>query len=286
MRSTRLVRQGRRVLLQASTRSARATAPVRMRPSFLIVGGQRCGTTSMFKTLVQHRAVAKPFLRKGVHYFDKHYEKGEGWYQGHFPVAATSRLRRRGGVSITGESSPYYMFHPLAGARIAADLPGVRLIALVRDPVERAYSAHSHERARGYEDQPFERALELESERTDGERERMLADPAFDSFALQHHAYLARGRYHEHLSRLSDLVGRERLHVVDSHDFFTDPHQAFGEVLDFLGLPWQDGIAFEQHNSRTRAAMPEGLRTRLEDHFAPYDEDLRQWWGRTPSWRR
>jgi hypothetical protein len=269
-----------------STASARYTAPARLRPDFLIIGAQRCGTTSMFKTLIQHLLVARPFLRKGVHYFDTNYDQGFAWYRGQFPIAATSRIRRGGRRALTGESSPYYMFHPDAGRRIAADLPDVRLIALVRDPVERAYSAHSHESARGFETEDFARALELEDERLAGEAERMSADPDYHSFGWQHHAYLRRGRYIEQLTHLEQLVGSQRLHVVDSHDFFHRPGDVFPDVLRFLELPPADGIRYEQHNARTRSPMPESLRAELDDHFRPYDEKLAAWWGRTPSWRR
>src|SRR5580692_9445955 len=125
-----------------------------MLPGFLIVGAQRCGTTSMYRALSEHPEVRKAVLHKGVHYFDMNYGRGLGWYRAHFPLA------RGGGV--TFESSPYYLFHPLAAERIAADLPGVKLIVLVRDPVERAYSAYTHERARGFETESFEQAIERE----------------------------------------------------------------------------------------------------------------------------
>ena len=99
------------------------------------------------------------------------------------------------------------MFHPLAGERIRRDLPGVKLLVLVRDPVERAYSAHAHELARGYETEPFERALELEDQRLAGEAERIVAQPGYLSHSHQHHAYLARGRYADQLERLDKLLG-------------------------------------------------------------------------------
>ncbi|WP_298801741.1 sulfotransferase [uncultured Pseudokineococcus sp.] len=281
-----LAETARRGLLRASDATLRLSAPLRMQPDFLIVGGQRCGTTSLFKTLAQHSGVARPFLRKGVHYFDTSYDEGPAWYRGHFPVAATSRLRRGGRRALTGESSPYYMFHPLAAERIARDLPGAKLLALVRDPVERAYSAHAHESARGFETETFERALELEPERLAGARELVRADPTTTHFSLQHHAYVERGHYAEHLRRVEALVGRERLHVVDSQDFFDEPVPVFREVLDFLGLPEQPGIRFEQHNARRRSPMAGDLRKSLEEHFAPHDEALARWWGRTPSWRR
>lgn len=266
--------------------AAPLTSPLRMRPDFLIVGGQRCGTTSMFKTLAQHPAVARPFIFKGIHYFDMNYDKSFAWYRGHFPLQITSRLRRIGRPTpITGESSPFYGFHPLAAERIQKDLKDVRLIMLLRDPVERAYSAHSHERARGFETESFEDAIALEEERTSGERERMIADPSYVSYHLQHHAYMARGRYIEQIEEIEAAVGPGRLHVLDSHEFFTQPEATFAGVLDFLELPACSTIQYERHNARDRNPMDPALRERLLSTFDASDARLTEWWGRPVPWR-
>jgi len=259
-----------------------------MLPAFLIVGAQRSGTTSMYRTLSQHPAVLKAVWHKGVHYFDTDYARGLGWYQAHFPLRGLARraTRAAGTAPVTFESSPYYMFHPLAAERIRRDLPGVKLVVLLRDPVERAYSAHAHELARGYETEPFARALELEPSRLAGEVERIMADPGYVSHAHQHQAYRARGQYVEQLERLASQFGRDRMHVLDSSDFFTDPEPAYKAVLEFLELPQLGDPAFERHNARPRSPMPDGLRAALTEHFRPYDERLASWLGWEPSWRR
>jgi hypothetical protein len=269
-----------------SVTAGRLTSPARMLPGFLIVGAQRCGTTSMYRTLSQHPAVRKPVLHKGVHYFDMNYGRRLGWYRAHFPVAALAALAARSAPPQTFESSPYYMFHPLAGRRIAADLPGVKLLVLLRDPVERAYSAYAHERARGFEDESFEVALELESARLDGEAERIAAEPGYLSHSHQHHAYRTRGQYIEQLERLTSLFGRDAVLVVDSGDFFTKPEPVYDSVLDFLALPRGDYPLFERHNARPRSALPEAVSAALAEHFLPYDERLIAWLGHIPSWRR
>lgn len=279
-------RAARQQLKAAATRSQGATSRFRLLPDVLIVGAQRSGTTTLFKTLAQHPLVARPFLQKGIHYFDVNYDAGPDWYQGNFPLAASSRLRRLGQRPLVLESSPYYMFHPLAGRRLAADLPGVKLLVVLRDPVERAYSAHAHELARGHETEPFERALELEPDRIAGERERLIADARYHSPHWQHHAYLTRGRYHEQLVALQQLVGRDHLQVVDSDDFWQRPQEVYPDILDFLGLPPHPGTRFERHNARARGDLPASLRQRLEEHFAPHDAALARWWNRVPSWRR
>jgi len=261
-----------------SVTAGRLTSPARMLPGFLIVGAQRCGTTSMYRALSQHPDVRKAVLHKGVHYFDMNYDRGLSWYRAHFPMRAAA--------AVTFESSPYYLFHPLAADRISHDLPGVKLLVLVRDPAERAYSAHAHELARGFETEPFERALDLEAERLRGEAERMLADPGYLSHSHQHHAYLARGRYAEQLDRLERIFGADRVHVVDSGDFFTRPEPVYDAVLAFLGLPARGYPAFERHNARQRSPMAAELRSRLGAYFEPSDQRLVSWLGRAPSWRR
>ncbi len=288
MARTTVKTRARRAVRSVTRTVGRLTAGQRLMPGFLIVGAQRCGTTSLFKTLSQHPAVLPAVLHKGVHYFDTGYDEGLDWYLGHFPTQrrAAEVQRRYGTQAITGESSPYYMFHPLAAQRIAHDLPEVKLLVLLRDPVERAYSAHTHESARGFESEPFERALELEPVRVAGEKEKMLADPGYESQHWQHNAYVTRGQYVEQLEHLASVFGRDRMHVVDSDEFFAEPRPAFDEVCEFLDLPRWPDITFGQHNARPRSAMPAELRDRLDAHFRPYDERLAAWWGRTPSWRR
>ncbi|MGI8888722.1 MAG: sulfotransferase domain-containing protein [Nocardioidaceae bacterium] len=266
----------------------RRTAGVRMLPDFLLVGAQRAGTTSLHRALASHPAVVTPLFHKGVHYFDVEYARGLPWYQGHFPVRALSRARTRGTRDgpRTFESSGYYMHHPHAALRIQRDLPGVQLVVMLRDPVERAYSAHRHEFARGFEcEKSFERALELEGERLDGQVAKMLADPSYVSFSHRHHSYVDRGQYVEQIGRLFDMFDRSRVHVLDSEAFFEHPHREFDRLLAFLGLSAWTPPSFDQHNAAPRERLHATTRDRLNKHFAPYDDALTQLLGRPLSWR-
>jgi len=106
------------------------------------------------------------------------------------------------------------------------------------------------------------------------------------SLSHQHHAYRTRGQYAEQLERLDRIFGRERICVVDSHAFFTDPEPVYDTVLEFLGLPHRGYPLFKPHNSRARAPMPPAVRAALSQHYRPHDERLAAWLGREPSWRR
>lgn len=255
-----------------------ATAGLRLLPSFVIVGAQRSGTTTLYRLLSDHPAVLRPTTAKGIGYFDLNYDRGPQWYRGHFPI----RWRRS---SVTFESSGYYSFHPHAIARLVHDLPQAKLVMMLRDPVDRAYSAHRHEFNRGFESEPFHRAVELESARLAGEVERMLAEPKYQSLAHRHHAYLGRGRYVEQVRRIQDLVGGDRLHLLDADRFFDQPREQFESLQRWLGLPlWQpDRVPAE--NAQPREPMDRGLRAELTSYFEPFDRQLEELTGMRPSWR-
>ncbi len=268
-----------------SVRVGSATAGTRQLPSFIVVGAQRAGTTSLFRALMSHPLVHSANYHKGVNYFDVNYHRDFSWYRGHFPT--TARLRRGGGASgepITFEASGYYMFHPCAAERMARHLPDVRIVAMLRDPVERAWSAWKHESARGYETESFEVALEREDERLAGQAEQMVADPSYQSFSHRHHAYVRRGHYDEQLLRLRSHFPAEQIHVIESESFFTQPETTYAALLDFLGLPAVLPDRFDRWNGRPSGSMPDATRALLRDQFQPHDRALADLLGREPAW--
>ncbi len=263
------------------------TSRIRSLPDFLIIGGQRCGTTSLYRYLARHPAVVSAVLNKGVHYFDTNYDKGPNWYRSHFPSDPYKALvARRRSVSrvITGEGSPYYAFHPLAAARIADVLPSVKAILILRDPVTRAHSHHTHELARGFESLPFEEALEREEERLAGEEERMKSDPSYYSFSHQHHSYVARGRYLEQIERWLNFFPRDQLMIVDADDLFAEPDATFRSVLRFLELEELSLDSYEKLNAHSYSSMSDQARSFLEARFEEPDRALGAFLGRDLGW--
>jgi hypothetical protein len=260
------------------------TARWRLSPDFLMIGASRCGTTSLFRALSAHPHILRPAVNKGVRYFDLNYHRGWKWYQGHFPLRSTAVRHANGHPPRTFEASGYYLFHPLVPARIGADLPQVRLIAMLRDPVERAYSAWKHETARGFEDEPFERALELEADRLAGEADRLLADPQYASFGLRHRSHRTRGEYADQLERFLRYFPRSQLHIVQSEAFFAEPHIEYARVLDFLHLPQHDPGGFAVHNARPSSPLPDRIRRDLQAHYAPFNHRLSAIVGEPLRW--
>jgi hypothetical protein len=275
---------GRRVSLSAGLR----TSSLRMVPSFVLAGAQRCGTTSLFRALLDHPAVVGPVHHKGVNYFDVGYAEGWDWYQAHFPLRslASARTRPAGEDAVTFDASGYYIYHPHAAARLAKDLPDAKVLVMLRDPIERAFSAYRHEFARGYETETFERALELEDERVEPELEKMQVDPTYASFSHRHHSYQRRGFYAEQLTRFTDGLGRDQVLVVDSDDFFRRPEQEYARIIAFLGLRAHQPSHFDQWNARPGSPMSDLARQRLTAAFEPHDAALEEMLGHPASWRR
>jgi hypothetical protein len=280
---TPLQRTGRRAYLRVGV----TTAHLRLLPTFILIGAQRCGTTSLFRALRAHPQVVRAAFRKGVNYFDLNYYRGLDWYRGHFPLIEIARRRTAGhGEPAAFEASGYYLYHPFAIERIARDLPDVKLVAMLRDPVERAFSAYKHEYSRGFEWESFERALELEDERLIGEIGRMRADPTYESFPHRHHSYRHRGHYAEQLGAVFQHFPRSQVHIIDSEAFFGRPAAEYGRLLEFLGLRPYEPASFPRYNAETSAPMAEETRDRLRRYYQPHNERLASLLGRSPQWAR
>ena len=266
-----------RALRGSGTALRRATAWRRPLPQFLIVGAAKAGTTSLHEHLSEHPAVSAP-TTKEIHYFDFSYRRGPSWYRAHFRPA-------RADGEISGESTPYYLFHPLVPARVARDLPDCRFIVLLRNPIDRAYSHHNHERASGYEDLPFEQAVAAEGERLAGEEERLLDDPGYRSFSHQHHSYLARSRYAEQLERWFAHVDRDRFLILSAEDLFEDPQGTVAAAQRFLGLEPIEPHDLRARNSRAYARIADDVRTALQAELEPHNQRLYKLTGRDFGWK-
>jgi hypothetical protein len=270
--------------LKAPLRRLRAdlhqlTGSLRGLPSVLIIGAQKSGTTSLFNYLVRHPDVLAPF-GKEIHYFDLHFDRGVRWYRGHFPYS-----RRLSDGAITLDASPYYLVHPQVPRRAFALLPEVRLIALLRNPVDRAFSHYQHEVRGGRESLSFADALDREPERLAGEEERLGSDPGYYSYNHHRYSYTLRGRYVDQLRRWTEHFPRSQLLVIQSERFFRDPAGVTAEVHRFLGLRPHRLERYQPflQGNYGREMAPE-LRNRLAAHFAPYNAELFRWLGAEYDW--
>jgi hypothetical protein len=269
--------------LRRAWRSARTLSCAR--PGFLVIGGQKCGTTSLYHYLTQHPCVAAA-SKKEIQYFSENLERGEGWYRSHFPRLVgrdPGRLLGRGRI-LTGEATPYYLFHPHAPKRVRESLPGVKLLVMLRNPVERAFSHHRYHSKLGYETLSFEEAVAAEPSRLEGELDRLQRDEHYEAIAYKHYSYLARGRYVDQLERWFAQFPREQFLILSSEQFFRDPSGAYREVLEFLQLPPHELPSYDAVNVGSYAPIDAATRARLVDHFREPNRRLYELLDRDFGW--
>jgi hypothetical protein len=259
-----------------------ATAPVRTLPDFLIIGAQKCGTTFLYQFLVQHPRVKSAFLKE-VHYFDLNFAKGNNWYRSNFPVQL-----RNTRTYITGEASPYYLFHPHAAKRASMVVPDAKLIILLRNPVDRAYSHYQHQVKRvtgeARETLAFEEAIKAEERILPAEVSKMLQDEYYQSPGHRTRSYLSRGRYIDQLLKWSSLFPKRRMLVLRSEDLFDDTTKALERVLDFLAIPHWTPEAYSIPNKREYTGLDPLVRQRLDEYYEPYNQRLYDYLGVDFGW--
>ena len=248
----------RRRLARQRLRLRLPTARLRVLPDFLVIGAQRAGTSSLYRYLGAHPDIA-PSLRKETEYFSRCFDRDIDWYRAHFPLAARRRVARlRGAPLVTFEATPDYLMHPLAAGRVASVLPDVKLVALLRDPAERALSHWQHMVLLGYEDLPFSEALAREEERITPDLERLEVEPTYDPRALLRFSYAHRGFYDMHLARWLRSFPSERFLVLDSESLYRDPAEVCRRVAAFVGVRDRVPERFPNYSAGSQRPVPRG----------------------------
>lgn len=233
-------------------------------PDFVIIGAPKCGTTFFYHLLTKHPHV-EAAANKEPHFFDLLFDEGVEWYRQCFVPPRW----KDGHKTVTGEGTPSYLFHPHAAERMAEVVPRARLMVLLRNPVDRAYSAYYHQVRNGGETRTFEEAIEA-------------------SLAGPRRGQLSQGVYVDHLVRWSRFFGDEQMLVLKSEDFFEYPREVLERVLDFLDLPEWNPEDSELRLKRNKGDYVEKMnpttRRRLEEYFEPHNRRLYEYLGADFGW--
>ncbi|MCA1059073.1 sulfotransferase domain-containing protein [Rossellomorea aquimaris] len=242
-------------------------------PHFIILGGAKCGTTSLYFYLNQHPQIL-PSSKKELFFFNKSSKTVE-WYRNQFPESVKSD-------EITGEGTPIYLVHPQVARRIYEYNPKIKLIVLLRNPVERAYSQYHH--FINTEKHSFEDALEIEKNTVKKELIRMEEDENYIPDDVFRYSLVERGLYHKQLERYYRYFDTNQIHIIKSEDLFQNPQKVCNKVLKFLGLPRCKLKDREARNTRSYHKMNPDTEAMLYDRFRAENQKLYKLIGKDFNW--
>jgi hypothetical protein len=245
-------------------------------PDFIIIGAQRSGSTSLYSYLAEHPSVS-PTLHKEIHFFDEYFDRGIEWYKAHFDSVDYVKSHNL----ITGEASPYYILDPNVPEKIARLIPNVKLIALLRNPINRAYSHHNTRFKSGKERLLFEDVIKKEIEALSRHNGN-----GYHAFLKSYETipYLSRCIYADQLQPWLDVFPREQLLILRSEDLYTDTPNTYKDVLQFLNLPLWEPKNYPAHERMQYAPMSMEARKLLIEFFTPHNERLYKMLNRDLQW--
>lgn len=176
-----------------------------MRPQFIFIGPHKSGTTWIDNYLRTRSDVVLPQLTKETFFLDKYYDRGMTWYEQQFGPPRTD--------AVCVEVAPSLLAKPMAALRVARELPGTIVICTLREPIERAIAHYFHYLKGG---EP---------------------DMGFCNMVTKYPEILEIGFYYEHLSRWADLLGRERVRLLNYDTLCADPDEYCAQICRLLGIP-------------------------------------------------
>ncbi|MDJ0555728.1 MAG: tetratricopeptide repeat protein [Microcoleaceae cyanobacterium MO_207.B10] len=239
-------------------------------PNFMIIGVNKGGTTSLYSYLIQHPQIIPP-VKKEMDFWSWKFNGSIDWYLAHFPAIP------EGKIFLTGEASPSYFDHPNAAARIAQVFPKIKLIILLRNPIDRAVSQYHQWLRLNWENRTFEEVIK-------SDLEKLTISPKSINYWRQELNYLARGVYVEFFQEWMGLFPREQFLVLKSEDFYANPEASMQQVLKFLDLPEYQLSEYKNYNTGNYSPIDKSMRKNLKDYFQVHNHRLEEYLGMKFDW--
>ena len=255
------------------------TARWRALPDFIIIGVMKSGTTSLFDYLKQHPRIYGS-RKKEIHYFDWNHGKKANWYRSYFPF----RHVQSNGY-ITGEASPLYILLPPVAQRIYSFLPEVKLIAILRNPTDRALSHYYHAVKSGHEKMSIMEALNAEEDRTKASWDKVLSGDCSYDHAIIWFTYKQRGLYLQQIQHYLQYFPREHLLIESTENLQANPDETLSRIFTFLGVEpcHLSHLVMRNKNTNKKEVSSEVYR-HLDTYFKPHNEELFAFLGKDFGW--
>ena len=242
-------------------------------PNFIIIGQAKCGTSSLYDYLTQHPQIL-PAIKKEIKFWNVkfNFDKGLDWYLAHFPAISSEES------FITGEATPAYLDFRKAAVPLFQEFPSMKLIVLLRNPVDRAIS-HYYMRVREHSDnRSVEKVIfsgvEVITTKSD------VNSYNYCNISL----YIKRSQYIESLSQWMDIFPKNQFLILKSEDFFADPATTLNQVFQFLGVEPYQLQEYRKINKGSYPPISESMRQILSDYFRPFNQQLEEYLDQKFNW--
>ncbi|MEL4898189.1 sulfotransferase domain-containing protein [Crocosphaera sp. Alani8] len=258
------------------------TSPIRKLPDFLIIGVAKGGTTSLHKYINNHPKVIPSTVKEPGYFLNGKYPNHSiYWYKSHFPLSNFITRSNK----LTGEGTPGYIHSKNAPNWIKSTMPQVKLIALLRNPVTRAYSHFSMKmQKKGMKKSELTPAFIKEVKRElEILRIKQSPDEPFNKIEPTGHFYLSGGIYVSSIKRWIDTFSRKQILILKSEDLFEKPEKTMQKVFNFLDLPDYKGD-YPVYNGGNYLKLDSKINQELSEFFKPYNESLSDYLEQDFNW--
>ena len=245
------------------------------KPNFLIIGTIKGGTSSLYFYLTKHPSVL-PAVEKEMHFFDVNFHKGIDWYLSQFPAIPEQQN------FWTGEATPNYMYSVEAANKLFSYFPKIKLIVILRNPIERAISHYYMDKRLGQQQKNFAEAITVETKIL----EKMMNQPQTNANFLRGRKsrYLSLGLYLYFLQEWMNIFPRKQFLILKSEDMYENPAAITKQVFDFLYLPNYQLLEYKNYYPGSYPPSDANLRRQLYELFQPYNHKLEEYLGIKFNW--
>ena len=243
------------------------TSNSRVLPNFLIIGAMKAGSTTFHQYINNHPNVISASIKE-VHYFD-YYFGSNFWYRSNFPKK--NEMIKNGITYLTYDATPQYLFHPLTPKRVFELMPKIKLLCILRNPIDRAFSHYNHNVRNGNELLSFEDAIFKRDKKLDQEYKNIISNNDCDIVFYERYNYLKLGKYAEHLSEWFKFFPKDKFFICKTEDLSS---YTLKKSYEFLGLPPYDPGKIASLNTAKYGAMNESTREKLNKFFKPHNSKL------------
>ena len=249
------------------------TSSSRVFPNFIIIGAVRCGTTSLYQNICEHPNVISA-KQDEIGFFDSNFHLGLDWYKSFFPKNdELQKVKEKEGFGITGEDTPFYLWNELACDRILKTIPDCKLIVILRNPVNRAYSNYQLSVRNGKENLSFAEVINIEKNQL--VRDGIYLDNKINLEKFKHpRSNLVKGWYYEQLKIWIEKFPQDQILIISTEELENKPQETMNIVFNFLKLPEYKMKQFQKLKFVKYENMNQETKQNLLKYFKPKNEKL------------